>query len=33
MYPEEKNPYIRNNISSYIAKVSPSNNMIDVKKW
>ncbi|WP_311763077.1 SMI1/KNR4 family protein [Proteus terrae] len=33
MYPEEKNPYIRNNISSYIAKVSPSNNMIDVKQW
>ncbi|UPK82494.1 SMI1/KNR4 family protein [Proteus vulgaris] len=33
MYPEEKNPYIRNNISSYIAKVYPSNNMIDVKQW
>ncbi|MCM2365694.1 SMI1/KNR4 family protein [Proteus terrae] len=33
MYPEEKNPYIRNNISSYIAKLSPSNNMIDVKQW
>ncbi|QPN89397.1 SMI1/KNR4 family protein [Proteus vulgaris] len=32
MYPEEKSPYIRNNISSYIAKAYP-NNMIDVKQW
>ncbi|WP_109393674.1 hypothetical protein [Proteus terrae] len=33
MYPEEKSPYIRNNISSYIAKIYPPNNMIDVKQW
>ncbi|QKJ47802.1 hypothetical protein G9394_02305 [Proteus vulgaris] len=32
MYPKEKNPYIRNNISSYIAKVY-QNNEIDVTKW
>ncbi|WP_311748503.1 SMI1/KNR4 family protein [Proteus columbae] len=32
MYPKEKNPYIRNNISSYIAKAY-QNNEIDVTKW
>lgn len=32
MYPKERNPYIRNNISSYIAKVY-QNNEIDVTQW